>query len=104
MMGMGDKLWEMGKSPAQHMMLLVFGLVALLTGVVAISILAVAGGGGGATAIIMAATVLIGIGGFFVTLALFLGAYASTGDSWTNTVWRIAQLLAAVLVLIFVFR
>ena len=103
MMGMGEKLWDMGRSPAQHMMLLVFGLVALLTGVVAISILAVAGAGS-ATAIVMAATVLIGVGGFFVTLALFLGAYAATGDSWTTTVWRIAQLLAAVLVLIFVFR
>jgi hypothetical protein len=103
MMGMGEKLWDMGKSPAQHMMLLVFGLLSLLTGVVTISILAVSGGAGVA-AIVMAATVLIGVGGFFVTLALFLGAYASTGESWTNTVWRIAQLIAAVLVLIFVFR
>jgi hypothetical protein len=100
---MGEKLWEMGRSPSQHMTLLVFGLLSLLTGVVAISILAVAGAGS-ATAIVMAATVLIGVGGFFVTLALFLGAYAATGDSWTTTVWRIAQLLAAVLVLIFVFR
>jgi hypothetical protein len=103
MMGMGEKLWDMGRSPAQHMMLLVFGLVAFLTGVVAISTLAVVGLGG-ATAIRMTATILIGVGGFFVTLALFLGAYAATGDSWTTTVWRIAQLLAAVLVLIFVFR
>src|SRR5437870_4537830 len=36
-------------------------------------------------------------------VALFLGAYAASGDSWTTTVWRVAQLLAAVLVLIFVF-
>src|SRR5438552_3686392 len=43
------------------------------------------------------------IGGFFVTLALFLGAYTASGESWTTTVWRIAQLLAAVLILIFVF-
>src|SRR2546425_10443001 len=103
MMGMGEKLWAMGRSPSQHMTLLVFGLLSLLTGVVAISTLAVAGGGGGATSIIMAATVLIGVGGFFVTLALFLGAYAATGDSWPTTVWRVAQLLAAVLVLLFVF-
>jgi len=103
MMGMGEKLWEMGRSPTQHMTLLVFGLLSLLTGVVALSVLAVSGGAG-AAAIVMAATVLIGVGGFFVTLALFLGAYAATGDSWTTTVWRIAQLLAAVLVLIFVFR
>src|SRR2546425_3689530 len=104
MMGMGEKLWEMGRSPSQNMTLLIFGLLSLLTGVVAISTLAVAGGGGGATAIVMAATVLIGVGGFFVTLTLFLGAYAAPGDSWTTTRWRVAELLAAVLVLIFVFR
>src|SRR5439155_940372 len=46
---------------------------------------------------------LVGVGGFFVTLALFLGAYTADGESWTTTVWRIAQLLAAVLILIFVF-
>src|SRR2546427_11415546 len=103
MAGMGDRLWDIGRSPAQHMTVLVFGLLALLTGIVATSILAVAGGGGGATSIIMAALVLRGGGGFFVTLALFLGAYAASGDSWTTTVWRIVQLLADVLVLIFVF-
>src|SRR5437899_179317 len=96
MMGMGEKLWAMGRSPSQHMTLLVFGLLSLLTGVVAISTLAVAGGGGGATSIIMAATVLIGVGGFFVTLALFLGAYAATGDSWATTVCRTAPRSAAV--------
>src|SRR2546422_11092511 len=104
MMGMGERLWEMGRSPSQHMTLLVFGLLSLLTGVVAISTLAVAGGGGGATSIIMAATGLIGVGGFFVTLALFLGAYAATGDSWTTTVWRLAQRLAAGSLPLFVFR
>src|SRR5437867_12887929 len=104
MMGMGEKLWAMGRSPSQHMTLLVFGLLSLLTGVVAISTLAVAGGGGGATSIIMAATVLIGVGGFFVTFAPLLGAYAATGDSWTTTVWPIPQLRAAGLVLTFVFR
>jgi hypothetical protein len=30
---------------------------------------------------------------------LFLGAYTAAGEGWTTTVWRIAQLLAAVLVL-----
>ncbi len=103
MAGIGEKLWDIGRSPPQHLTLLVFGLIALLTGIVAIATLAVAGVGG-APAIVMAATVLIGVGAFFVTLALFLGAYAAIGDSWTTTVWRIAQLLAAVLVLIFVFR
>src|SRR5205814_1229891 len=47
--------------------------------------------------------IILGVGGFFVTLALFLGAYTADGESWTTTVWRIAQLLAAVLILIFVF-
>ncbi len=103
MAGMGERLWDIGRSPAQHMTVLVFGLFALLTGTVATSILAVAGGGGGTTSIVMAALILRGVGGFFVTLALFLGAYTASGESWTTTVWRIAQLLGAVLVLIFVF-
>jgi len=103
MAGFGEKLWEMGRSPAQHLGLLVFGLVALLTGLISTSMLAVVGGGSAVQAIAMAALVLVGVGGFFVTLALFLGAYTAEGDSWTTTVWRIAQLLAAVLILIFVF-
>ncbi|HYU07718.1 MAG TPA: hypothetical protein VEM77_11175 [Thermoplasmata archaeon] len=103
MAGIGERLWQIGKSPPDHLGLLVFGLVALLTGLISVSMLAVAGGGGAGTAIAMAALALIGIGGFFVTLALFLGAFTAEGDSWTTTVWRIAQLLAAVLVLIFVF-
>jgi hypothetical protein len=103
MAGIGEKLWEIGRSPPQHLSLLVFGLVALLTGLITISMLAVSGGGPADDALVMAALALLGVGGFFVTLALFLGAYTATGDSWTTTVWRIAQLLAAVLVLIFVF-
>ncbi len=103
MAGIGEKLWEIGRSPPQHLSLLVFGLVALLTGLISVSMLAVVGGGPTVSAISMVALALIGVGGFFVTLALFLGAYSATGDSWTTTVWRIAQLIAAVLVLIFVF-
>jgi len=103
MAGIGERLWEIGKSPPEHLGLLVFGLVALLTGLISISMLAVAGGGGAGSAIAMAAFALVGIGGFFVTLALFLGAYTAEGDSWTTTVWRIARLMAAVLVLIGVF-
>src|SRR2546426_2319789 len=103
MAGMGDRLWDIGRSPAQHMTVLVFGLLALLTGIVATSILAVAGGGGGATSIIMAALILRGVGGFFVTLALFLGAQAPSGDSWTTTAWRVAQTLAAAPAPLFVF-
>src|SRR2546422_11420491 len=103
MAGMGERLWDIGRSPAQHMTVLVFGLLALLTGIVATSILAVAGGGGGATSIIMAALILRGIRGLFVTLALFLGVDAASGACWTTAVWRIAQLRAAVPDLIFCF-
>ena len=103
MAGIGEKLWDIGRSPPQHLALLVFGLVALLTGIITTSMLNVVGGGAGGNAISLAALTLRGVGGFFVTLALFLGAYTATGDSWTTTVWRIAQLLAAVLVLIVVF-
>lgn len=102
MAGFGEKLWDMGKSHTEHLSLLVFGLVALLTGLVSTAMLTVVGGAA-ADAISLVAFVLLGVGGFFVTLALFLGAYTATGDSWTTTVWRIAQLLAAVLVLISIF-
>lgn len=102
MAGIGEKLWDMGRSPGQLLSLLVFGLVALLTGLVSRGMLASAGGGA-AAALTMIALVLTGVGGFFVTLALFLGAYTASGDSWTTTVWKIAQLLAAVFILIAVF-
>ncbi len=101
-MAIGEKLWDIGKSPPQHLSLLVFGLVALLTSIVAASMLTIVGGTG-TSAVLLAALALRGVGGFFIALALFLGAYSATGDDWTTTVWRIAQLLAAVLVLIFVF-
>jgi hypothetical protein len=97
----GDKLWEMGRSPGQHLSLLVIGLVALLTGRLATALLPSVGAGGPLIAMTMLALVLSGIGVFFVALALFLGAYTASGDEWTTTVWRIAQLLAAVLVLVF---
>lgn len=96
MASLGERLWEMGKSPPQHLTLLVFGLVTLLTGLIASAILALAGAGG-VTPLAVASLVITGIGAFFVTLALFLGAYVSTGDS---VAWRIAQLIAAVLVLL----
>ena len=103
MAGIGERLWDMGRSPAQHLSLIVFGLVALLTGLISTAMLATVGGGGAVAALAMVALVLTGVGGFFVTLALFLGAYTATGNSWETTVWKIAQLLAAVLVLISVF-
>ena len=103
MPGIGERLWDMGRSPAQHLSLLVFGLAALLTGLISNAMLSTVGGGGAVAALAMTASVLIAVGGFFVTLALFLGAYTATGDSWTTTVWRIAQLLAAIFVLISLF-
>jgi hypothetical protein len=103
MPGFGEKLWDLGKDPSQHLGVLVVGLVALLTGLISRSMVAVVGGPGAVAAVTLAAAFLIGVGGFFLTLALFIGAYTASGDSWTTTVWRVAQLLAAVLVLIFVF-
>jgi len=100
MAGFGEKLWDMGRSAGQLVSLLVFGLVALLTGLIADSMLTSVGGG---AALELVALVLKGVGGFFVTLALFLGAYTATGDSWTTTVWRVAQLLGAVLILLAIF-
>src|SRR2546430_9727069 len=103
MPGFGEKIWDMGRSPSQHLGLLVFGLVALLTGLISRSMVAVVGSGAAVASITLAALVLLGVGGFFVTLALFVGAYTASGESWTTTVWRIAQRLAAALIPIFVF-
>src|SRR5438876_11735138 len=100
MPGFSEKLWDMGRTPSQHMGLLVFGLVALLTGLISRSLLAVVGSAGGIAALSLAALCLVGVGGFFVTLALLLGASTAEGDSWTTTVSRIAQLLPGVPVLI----
>ncbi len=103
MASLGERLWDMGRSPTQHLTLLVFGLFALLTGLIASAVIGLAGAGG-VLALAAVAFVITGVGAFFVTLALFLGAYVSSGESVTAVVWRVAQLLAAVLVLIFVFR
>ena len=65
MAGIGEKLWEMGRSPPQHLSLLVFGLVGLLTGFITSSLLLVVGGGSG-SAIALAALVLRDVGAFFV--------------------------------------
>ncbi len=97
---MADRLYEIGKSPPQHLMFLFYGLVALLTGVLVRAIngyvlnpplLAVA----------FIAAVLAGIGAFFVASALFLGAYAGPGGKDDTGAWRIAQLIGAVIVLLF---
>jgi hypothetical protein len=99
----GEKIRELGTEPSQHLGLLVVGLVILLTGLISRSLVSVMKSAESVTAFTLAAAFLVGVGGFFLTLALFIGAYTASGDSWTTTVWRIAQLLAAVLVLIFVF-
>jgi len=97
MAGMGERLWEIGRGGGDHITVLAFGLVALLTGLIVASTLVVVGP---IAAFVMAATVLTGVGVFFVALALFLGSYTSSGDTVTGVVWRVAQLLAAVLVLL----
>lgn len=98
---LGEKLYEMGRSPGQHLSLLVVGLFALLTGRISLALVPSVGGAGAVAAMTLLALALSGIGVFFVALALFLGAYTASGDSLTTTVWRIAQLIAAVLVLVF---
>jgi hypothetical protein len=96
---MGERIWDLGRSPAQHTTLLVFGLLGILTGFLAASMFAAAP----SVALALVANVLLSIGAFFLLLALFLGAYTSSGDSPTATAWRIAQIFAAVLVLWAVF-
>lgn len=103
MTGIGQKLWEIGRSPPEHLSLLVAGLVALLTGLVSTSMLAVVAPGPSRDAIAMAALFLRAVGGFFVTLSFLIGAYTATGESVTVTVWRVSQLLGAILVLTLLF-
>jgi hypothetical protein len=47
------------------------------------------------------AAVLAGVGAFFVVLALFLGAYVGAGGKDESSAWRIAQLIGAVVILLF---
>ena len=94
---MGEKLWEVAKSPPQNQTFLVFGLFALLAGF----LLRTYGGFIVSTpAISFVAAALGGIGAFFVTVALFLGAFAGLGDS-DHVAVRIAALLGAIVVLVF---
>ncbi len=92
----GDKLWEMGKAPPQNLTFLVFGLFALLAGVIlrsfAVFFMAT-------NAVAFVAAVLGGFGAFFVALALFLGAYGGFGES-NGSGLRIAALIGAVVVVI----
>lgn len=93
---MGDKLWEIGKSPPQNVTFLVFGLFALLAGVILRSFGAFLGG---AAAVFFAAAVLGGVGAFFLAAALFLGAFAGMGESNGHGL-RIAALIGAVVVVV----
>jgi len=93
---MGDKLWEIGKSPPQNMTFLVFGLFALLAGVVLRSFAIYFGG---TNAAYFVAAILGGFGAFFLAVALFLSAYAGTGESNSHGL-RIAALIGAIVVVV----
>ncbi len=93
---MGERLWEIGKSPPQNLTFLVFGLFALLAGVLLRSYGNFVAAG---AAIFFVAAALGGIGAFFVVVALFLGAFAGVGES-DGSGLRIAALIGAVVVLV----
>ncbi len=93
---MGEKLWEIGKSPPQNLTFLIFGLAAVLAGL----LLRDYGTYIHATAALsFVAAALGGIGAFFVAVALFLGAFAGMGES-NGSGLRIAALLGAVVVFV----
>lgn len=94
---MGEKLWEVAKSPPQNLTFLVFGLFALLAGFL---MRTYAGYIVSTAAIGFVAAALGGIGAFFVAVSLFLGAFAGLGDS-SHTAVRIAALLGAIVVVVF---
>jgi hypothetical protein len=91
---MGERLWDIGKSPSQFLAFLVFGLFNLLAAVVLRSFLGIAGISSPAIALV--ASILGGVGGFFLATALFLGAYAGAGEPGPGL--RVAQLIGAVIV------
>lgn len=96
---MGEKLWDVAKSPPQNLSFLVFGLFALLAGFLMRTWAAYLGVGVN-SAVVFAAAALGGIGAFFVAVSLFLGAFAGLGDS-DHVAMRIAALIGALVVLIF---
>lgn len=96
---MGEKLWEVAKSPPQNLSFLVFGLFALLAGFL-LRTWAAYSGVAVTSAIVFAAAALGGIGAFFVAVSLFLGAFAGLGDS-DHVAMRVAALIGALIVLIF---
>jgi len=93
---MGEKLWEIGRSPPQNLTFLVFGLFSLLAGVLLRSYGNFIGAG---AAVFFVAAALGGIGAFFVVVSLFLGAFAGMGET-SGSGLRIAALIGAVVVLV----
>ncbi|HYM39674.1 MAG TPA: hypothetical protein VEY12_05965 [Thermoplasmata archaeon] len=93
---MGDKLWEMGKSPPQNLTFLVFGLFSLLAGVILRSFSTYLAA---TPAVTFVAAVLGGFGGFFIAVALFLGAYGGFGETNGHGL-RIAALIGAIVVVV----
>src|SRR5256885_15961431 len=85
MPGFGEKIWDMGRSPSQHLGLLVFGLVALLTGLISRSMVAVVGSPSAVAAITLTALVLVGIGGVFLASAVFLRGHTANRGTWGTT-------------------
>ncbi len=102
---MGEKLWEVAKSPPQNLTFVVFGLFALLAGFLMRSyagfILSTLGGAATMLpALTFVGAAMGGIGAFFVAVSLFLGAFAGLGDS-DHVAIRIAALIGALVVVIF---
>lgn len=93
---MGEKLWEIGKSPPQNLTFLVFGLFSLLAALLLRSYGSYIAAGG---AVSFVAAALGGIGAFFVVVSLFLGAFAGIGET-SGSGLRIAALIGAVVVLV----
>jgi hypothetical protein len=93
---MGERLWDVGKSPSQFLTFLVFGLFNLLAAVILRSFLGILGTS--APTVALVASIVGGVGGFFLATALFLGAYAGAGEPGTGL--RIAQLIGAVIVVV----
>lgn len=93
---MGEKLWEVAKSPPQNLTIIVFGVFAILAGF----LLRTYGSFIVATAAVaFVAAALGGIGAFFVVVSLFLGAFGGVGDS-DHVAVRIAALIGAIVVLL----
>jgi hypothetical protein len=93
---MGEKLWDIGKSPPQNLTFLVFGLFSLLAGLILRSYGSYISS---SAALGFVAAVLAGFGAFFLAAALFLGAFAGFGES-SGQALRIAALLGAIVVVL----